>query len=255
MSPMSSPAIASRPFVRPSKKARSSDIVGRPLAIPRLLETLDASELRTVLERICDRHPTIGQEVVSGAPRPSVSSALAVLREYQRKLNEAVPYGQSSPDYTYYRVKEPLVALIDALSDFTPQYLPPTETQPTRSLQFLDGATKLIHELPNWEPQAYRHHKDNAYDEISRAWAVVISEASKRGGGCFSLHSGGWDKTLACHNEQSGGRLGSAMSAMASSVNWMEPGSGPSGIATDQSSILNQIISGSYSSPVRVGPW
>ena len=163
-----------------------------------------------------------------------------------------MPYGESSPEYTYYRIKDSLVALIDALSDFTPQFLPPNETQPTKSLQFLDGATKLIYELPDWEAQTYRHHKDGAYEEISRAWALVINEAGKRAGG-FNLHSDGWDQTLSRHHEQSGGRLGSAMTAMANSVGWM----GPSAAANpaDQSSILNQLMSGAYGAPVRVGPW
>lgn len=255
MSPLSSPAVSARALARPSKKARSNEVVGRPLSLPRLLETLDARDLRTALERICERHPAIGQEVVAGAPRPSVLSALNVLRDYQKKLNEAAPYGESSAEYTYYRVKESLMALIDALSDFTPQYLPPNETQPAKSLEFLDGATNLIHDLPDWEPQAYRHHKENAYDEISKAWALVISEAGKRGGG-INLHSGGWHQTLARHHERSGGRLDMAMSAMANSVGWMGPVPSTSGnSSSEQNSILNQLISGTYSSPVRVGPW
>lgn len=252
MSPMSSPAVSSRPLIRPSKKFRSNDLIGRPLPLPRLLETLNTDQLRSVLERICERHPDIGQEVVSGAPRPSVASALDVLQSYQDKLNAAAPYGNSSAEYTYNRVKAPLMALIDALSDFTPQFLPPIETQPTKSLDFLDGATKFIHNLPNWQPQAYRHHKDNAYEDISKAWALVINEAAKRGGG-FNLHTDGWDHKLARHNEQSGGRLGTAITAMSNSVGWM--GSGENGGSSEQNSILNQIVSGSFGSPVRVGPW
>ncbi|KAF5016483.1 hypothetical protein F66182_11823, partial [Fusarium sp. NRRL 66182] len=86
MSPRSSPTISARHLVRPSKKARSNDVIGRPLALPRLLETLDTSQLRTVLERICESHPVIGHEVVTQAPRPSVSSALQVLQGYMDKL-------------------------------------------------------------------------------------------------------------------------------------------------------------------------
>jgi hypothetical protein len=175
-----------------------------------------------------------------------------VLSEYRQKFKDAIPYGESSPEYTYYRVKESLIALIDALSDFTPQFLPPIETQPTKSLQFLDGATNFIHDLPDWEPQTYRHHKENAYEEIARAWALVINEAAKRGGG-FNLHSGGWDSALTRHHEQSGGRLGTAISAMADSVGWMD--SNPNAPSTEQNSILNQLMSGTYGSPVRVGPW
>lgn len=256
MSVQSSPAISNRALSRPSKKVRAqNDIIGRPLNLHRLLETLDTSQLRTVLERICERHVEIGQEVISGAPRPSVNSALSVLQGYQDKLKAALPYGDSSAEYTYYRVKEALIALIDALMDFTPQFLPPIETQPSKSLQFLDGATNFIHELPDWQPHAYRHHKNSAYEEISKAWALVINEASKRAGG-FNLHSADWDQKLSQHNERSSGRLAGAINAMAESVGWMGQNSnGGSGPSPDQNSILNQLMSGSYGAPVRVGPW
>ncbi|KAL2268746.1 hypothetical protein VTJ83DRAFT_3592 [Remersonia thermophila] len=257
VSPMSSPRTTSRQLARPSKKVRGGgDVAGRPLPLPRLLETLDNSQLRSVLQTICERHPDIGREVVTSAPRPSVASALEVIGEYQEKLQAAVPFGQSSSDYTYFRVKQPLVALIDAISDFTPQFLPPVEQQTTVSLQYLDGATKIIHSLPDWESQQYRHHKDGAYDEISNAWALVITEAAKRGGG-FLLHQGGWDQKLARHNQQSGGKLGQAMNAMAAQVPWTGSSTNaPAGSSlSDPNSILNQIISGAYSSPVRVGPW
>ncbi|CAG9999658.1 unnamed protein product [Clonostachys byssicola] len=249
-----SPAISARTLSRPSKKFRSHEVIGRPLSLPRLLETLDTAQLRTVLERICERHPEIGQEVTSGAPRPTVSSAITVLDDYRRKLKESVPYGESSPEYTYYRVKDSLVALLDALSDFTPQFLPPNENQPTKSLEFLDYATGLLHELPDWNPQAYRHHKDNAYEDISKAWELVVNEAAKRGGG-FNLHSAGWDEKLTRHNQQSGNRLQTAVSAMANNVGWMGHNMNPASGPNERESILNQLMSGAYGSPVRVGPW
>ncbi|RGP68131.1 nuclear envelope [Fusarium longipes] len=255
MSPRSSPTISARALARPSKKVRGNEVIGRPLALPRLLETLDTTQLRTVLERICESHPDIGHEVVTQAPRPSVASALEVLQGYEQKMKDAIPYGESSPEYTYYRVKEPLVALIDALSDFTPQFLPPNETQPTKSLEFLNEATDFIHRLPNWEPQAYRHHKETAYEEISKAWALVINEAGKKAGG-LNLHSGGWDQILSRHNEQSGGRLSTAIHAMSMSVGWMGSNANSgSGGPSDSNSILNQLMSGTYGAPVRVGPW
>ncbi|KAK4152799.1 hypothetical protein C8A00DRAFT_44186 [Chaetomidium leptoderma] len=257
VSPLSSPAISSRQLARPTKKVRgASDMAGRPLSLPRLLETLDNTQLRTVLQTICERHPDIGREVVTSAPRPSVPSALEVLSDYQEKLRAAVPFGQSSSDYTYFRVKQPLAALVDAISDFTPQFLPPVEQQMNISLQYLDGATKVIHELPDWDSQQHRHHKDNAYDEISGAWALVITEAAKRGGG-FVLHTGGWDQRLAKHNQQSGGKLEQAMNAMATEVPWIGKNSNapPTSSLSDPNSILNQLINGNYGSPVRVGPW
>ncbi|KAK0727084.1 Cut8 six-helix bundle-domain-containing protein [Lasiosphaeria miniovina] len=255
VSPQSSPAISSRQLARPSKKARAgNDMTGRPVSLPRLLETFDITQLRTVLQTICERYPDIGHEVVTQTPRPSVASALEVLGDYRQKLQDAVPFGSSSSNYTYFRVKQPLVALVEAIADFTPQYLPPTEQQANLSLQYLDGATKIIHELPDWEGPDQRIHKDNAYDEISRAWALVITESSKRGGG-FLLHTGGWDQSLAKHNQQSGGRLQQAMNVIAE-LGWM--GGNPnshSSASSDPNSILNQLMNGTYGSPVRVGPW
>ncbi|KAH6641673.1 Cut8 six-helix bundle-domain-containing protein [Chaetomium tenue] len=256
LSPLSSPAISSRQLARPAKKPRGgADLAGRPLSLPRLLETLDNTQMRAVLHTICQQHPDIGREVVMGAPRPSVASALEVLGDYQAKLQAAVPFGQSSSDYTYFRVKQPLAALVDAISDFTPQFLPPVEQQANVSLQYLDAATKVIHELPDWESQQYRHHKDNAYDEMSGAWALVITEAAKRGGG-FVLHTGGWDQRLAKHNQQSGGKMEQAMAAMATEIPWAgnNPNAAPASGLSDPNSILNQLINGTYGSPVRVGP-
>jgi protein Cut8 len=255
VSPTASPAIAPRIIARPAKKVRGNEVSGRPLALPRLLETLDAQSLRNVLQSICERHPEIGTEVVASAPRPSVTSALGVLGQYQEKLRDAFPFGgNGGSDYAYNRVKFALTDLIDALIDFTSHYLPPNETQVTTSLSFLDGATKVVHDLPNWESSSHKHHKDNAYDEISKAWALVIIEASKKGGG-FQLHNGEWDQKLAKHNEQSGGRMQVAVNALGSNLGWM--GAGPTMDARDPGSIRNQLFSGTYGSnfPVRVGPW
>jgi hypothetical protein len=184
-----------------------------------------------------------------------VASALEVLDRYQESLREAFPFGSNAgSDYAYNRVKAALTDLIEALTDFTPHYLPPNETQTTISLSFLDGATKVIHNLPDWDNTAHRHHKDDAYDEIAKAWALVISEASKRGGG-FHLHTGGWDQKLAKHNEQSGGKMQAAVEALGSNLGWI--GAGPNADSRDAGSIRSQLFSGTYGSnfPVRVGPW
>jgi protein Cut8 len=249
LSPLTSPSIPNRQLAaRPAKKTRHHDMTGRPLPLPRLLETLDAASLRNVLQQICERQPEIGEEVVRSAPKPTVASALQVLREYQGRIRAASPYGAATSDYAYDRVKAPLAALLDALADFTPQYLPPNEMQTSVSLEYLNGATEVIHSLPDWENQGRRYHKENAYEEISRAWALVIVEAAKKGGG-FILHSGTWDQILARHNQQSGGRLGTAMGAMEVNLGWV------GGPKPQPNSHLNDLISGTYGSPVRVGPW
>ena len=260
-SPSNSPAPSNRslPAHRHTKKARSG-LAGRPLALPRLLETLDAESLRSVLQSICSRHPQIGTEVEHTAPRPSVPSALNVLKNYESALQSSFPFGgDRTSDYAYNRVRQQLMALLDALADFTPHFLPPNETQASQSLNFLDGATDIIHRLPNWNSFQNNLHKQNAYEEISGAWALAIREAAKRAGG-MQLQVGGWDQKLVKHNQQAGGKLQGAMNELRANIGWM--GGHPQfqhhgNRGDDISSVRQELLSGTYGSnlPVRVGPW
>ncbi|MCJ1386484.1 ATP-dependent RNA helicase mtr4 [Xylographa soralifera] len=260
-SPSTSPAIPSQslPLQRTIKRARSGP-AGRPLALPRLLETLDAESLRGVLRTICEHHPSIGTEVVNAAPRPSVTSALEVLKNYETALQASFPFGgNSTSDYSYNRVRQPLVALLDALNDFTPHFLPPNEPQATQALSFLDGATEIIHRLPNWDSFQNSLHKQNAYEEISKAWALVLREAAKRAGG-MQLQYGRWDQKLAKHNQQAQGRMQEAVSEMNSILGWMggdrQPQQGGFR-GHDISTVRQELLSGTFGAglPVRVGPW
>lgn len=249
-SPTGSPALAHRPLpaIRPSKRARPA-VSGRPLTLPRLLETLDTETLRSVLRSLCERHPELNDEIVQTAPRPSVASTLQVLHNYQSALQAAFPLGGNpSSDYAYNRVRQHLHNLLEALSDFTPHFLPPHETQASTSLSYLDGATEIIHNLPRWSTPQNNIEKESAYEEICKAWVLVIREAAKRGGG-IQLQYGGWDQKLAKHNENSGGKLQAAVDELRSSLGWMNGPSlqvhgGPSG--GDPGSIREQLLSGTY---------
>ena len=260
-SPSNSPQSSNRslPAQRHTKKARSG-LAGRPLALPRLLETLDAESLRGVLHSLCSRHPEIGSEVEHTAPRPSVSSALSVLKTYERALQSSFPFGgDQTSDYAYNRVRQPLMDLLEALADFTPHFLPPNETQATQSLSFLDGVTEIIHRLPNWSSFQNSLHKQNAYEEMSGAWALAIREAAKKAGG-MQLQYGGWDQKLAKHNQQAGGKLQDAVNELNANIGWMggqSQAQQQGNRRDDINSVRQELLSGTYGSnlPVRVGPW
>ncbi|KAI9930874.1 hypothetical protein ASPWEDRAFT_247215 [Aspergillus wentii DTO 134E9] len=260
-SPTNSPALTPRalPAGRIYKRARPN-VFGRPLALPRLLETLDTDALRGVLRSMCERHPDLVDEVVHTSPRPSVGSALQVLRNYQSTLQSSFPLGGSpGSDYAYNRVRQPLSDLLDALSDFTPHFLPPHESQASVSLSYLDGATDIIHNLPRWSTPHNNIERESAYDEICKAWILVIREAGKRGGG-IQLQYGGWDQKLAKHNQNSGGKMQAAVNELGSSLGWMH---GPdtqnygNPVGNEFGSIREQLLSGTYGlgTPVKVGPW
>ncbi|KAF2809634.1 tethering factor for nuclear proteasome sts1 [Mytilinidion resinicola] len=258
-SPTNSPAMPTRNLSRPSSKRMRTNVTGRPLALPRLLETLGAEDMRSILRSICERRPDLGSEIVSIAPRPSVSSTLEVLQNYESAFQASYPYGgRASSDYAYNRVRQALVDLLDALKDFTPNFLPPNESQAATSLAFLDGATEIIHRLPDWDTFQHNRHKQEAYEEMAKAWASVIREAAKRAGG-IQLQYGGWDQKLSKHNQISGGRMQEAIGELRGSLQWLgtDTPNPSTGGASDPMSVRQQLLSGTYGlgAPVRVGHW
>lgn len=214
---------------RTHKKPRSNVVQGRPLPLSRLFESVDSNTLKNILQTMCDRHPELAKEVSELAPRPTVASALETLRNYEAAYRSAFPYGgNSTGDYAHNRVRPALMELLDALSDYTPHFLPPNESQASVSLSFLDGATDFIHRLPSWENPLHNHPKQMAYEEMAKAWILVIQEAAKRGAG-ISLQYGGWETKLTKHNEHSGGRMESAVTQMRQTVAWGGDSNGNNG--------------------------
>ncbi|KAK3072403.1 Tethering factor for nuclear proteasome sts1 [Teratosphaeriaceae sp. CCFEE 6253] len=259
-SPTASPSFASRHLPssntrRASKRTRTGAAVGRPLALPRLLETLSAHEMRQLLQNVAEQHPELQREIVSAAPRPSVESTLSVLSRYEADFREAFPLGnRPTSDYTYNRVRQHLCQLIDALRDYTPHFLPPQEPQAIVSLNYLDAVTNTLHRLPDWDSYQHHRHKNEAYDEIAKAWALVIREASKRAGG-FHLQFGGWDQKLVEHNQKSGGKLEEAVNELRLALGFMQAGSSssPAGVSDERANIRQQLFSGSYGQQLGVG--
>ena len=260
MSASPSPSLAHQTLPKSSKRVRSN-ITGRPLNLLRLLETLDADALRQTLRTLVEQHPPLAAAVEKAAPRPTVPAALAVLRRYEERLHAAFPFGGArTSDYAFNRVRPQLAALRDALADFTPQFLPPHETQVTTSLAWLDGATQVIARLPDWDAWANALLKAEAYEEVGRAWVVALREAAKRAGGMMLAHEG-WDRTLRRHDAESGGKLHEAVQVLDGILAWT---GGPAaaqqqagGRPDELSSIRQELLSGTYGAgvPMRVGPW
>lgn len=261
-SPTASPSMSGRhlpiPAHRNIKRTRTNILSsGRPLALPRLLETLSADDMRQLLQNVCDQHPELQREIVTQAPRPSVESTLSVLAKYEKAFEEAFPLGnRPTSDYAYNRVRQHLLQLIDAVREYTPHFLPPHETQDALSLTYLDSVTNMIHRLPDWDSLQHQRYKNEAYDEIAKAWALVIREAAKRAGG-FHLQFGGWDQKLMEHNQKSRGKMEEALNELKTSLGFMQGGSAqaPAGVSEERASIRQQLFSGSYGQPqLGVGP-
>lgn len=259
-SPAASPSLANRPLPhaaasRSTKRTRTGNIVGRPLPLPRLLETLSAEQMRHLLQNVADQHPELRQEIVTTAPRPSIDSTLSVLRKYESDFREAFPLGnRPTSEYAYNRVRQHLLQLLDALRDYTPHFLPPQESQTITSLNYLDAVTQIIHRLPDWDNYQQQRQKNEAYDEISKAWALVIREAAKRAGG-FHLQFGGWDRKLVEHDQKSGGRLEEAVTELKVALGFVQggqEGQAPPGVSDERINIRQQLLSGAFGQNVGV---
>lgn len=193
------------------------------------------------------------QELVARAPRPSVESTLAVLAKYESDFLAAFPFGNSATsDYSYNRVKQHLFELLEALRDFTPYYLPPQETQTTTSLKYLDAATNIIHGLPDWDDYQHQRYKQDAYDEIARAWVLVLTEAKKTAG-VYRLQFGGWEQKIAEHNQKSEGRLQDAVMEIRKALGFMHAEGNAAGL-DERMNIRQQLMSGTYGQQLGVGP-
>ena len=219
--------------------------------------TLSADDMRQLLQNVCDQHLELQQEIVTKAPRPSIESTLSVLSKYEDDFREAFPLGnRPTSDYAYNRVRQHLLQLIEALRDFTPHFLPPQETQATLSLSYLDAVTNMIHRLPDWDSYQHQRHKNDAEDEIAKAWALVIREAAKKAGG-FHLQFGGWDQKLIEHSQKSGGRMEEAVNEMRTALGFVQGPTGPStgagGVSDERMSIRQQLFSGTFGQELGVG--
>lgn len=240
-----------------SRKRARPNLAGRPLSVERLLETLDKDSLTSVVKTLCDRNPGLRDEIMQVSPRPSIQSTLQVLRQYHGRLMTSFPLDPNPrSDYSYDRVRPQWHELLDALADFTPHFLPPNEQQSSTSLDYLNGVTQIIHDLPEWDNAQHNLAKQNAYEEISKAWASVIREASKRGGG-FQLQFNGWEEKLRTHNAKSGGRLREAYDALMDALGWLRSSNQPAQ-ASQQPSIRHQLFSNTYGMEqpmIRTGNW
>lgn len=248
-SPSASPSMAGRPLPHPRsiKRTRTGAVQGRPLALPRLLETLSADQMRNLLQNICDQHPELQQAIVTKAPRPSVDSTLQVLSRYEDSFRQAFPLGnRPTSDYSYNRVQTQLRELIEAVREYTPHFLPPHETTDSLSFAYLDSVTNMIHRLPDWDTFQHQRHKSEAYDEIAKAWALVIQEAAKKAGG-FHLQFGGWDHKVVEHNQKSGGKMEEAVNEVKVALGFMQaPSSNTPGVSEERASIRQQLFSGNF---------
>ncbi|BFZ61842.1 Tethering factor for nuclear proteasome sts1 [Saitoella coloradoensis] len=233
----------------PLSKRQRNIPQGRPLPLPRLLSSLDNTQLQSIILGLTERHPQLLSEVQSLAPRPTITSSISVLHRLEAAVREAFPYGgDPAGDYAYNRVRPFLNDLLSALMDYTPHFLPPHESYFDTSLSFLDEATHIIHRLPNWSNPLHNISKRQAYEEMCGAWICVLRDAITKSSG-VGLVSGGWVEKVEEHNEVAGGRLGSVVEYLRGEVGWLRAVEQQQGQQGAQQQVLSGLFGGGYTAP------
>jgi protein Cut8 len=196
-------------------------ISGRHLPISRVVESLDRKGLQNLIEAICQSHPYLVSELTGLAPKVTVTTSVENLKNHLHAVYSALPYkGDQRGDYAYLRVRPHVEEFLSALSDYTVNFLPPQESQPSNSLEFLDIATELLNQLPEWSNPLNNHHRNMAYQDLSTAWTVAIKEVIKRSNGLGLAH-GNWEDKLCKHNANCGDRLKDAVKCIQDELSWL----------------------------------
>lgn len=190
----------------------------------RIIESLSRKGMEDLIVKLCEKHgPEMTNEVSMLAPKVTVTVALDNLKSYYETVCSAFPYRvNQQSDYAFYRVKPHLDDFYAALVDYTVYFLPPQESQSSNSLAYLDGATRLLTELPEWDNPVHNHSKHSMLDEFSSAWVVALKEASKSSNGLGLMFQHGWERKLEAYNEAANNRLAGALAYLRQELEWTD---------------------------------
>lgn len=218
----SEPVSNRRSLASPSSSNKRAKLHSpRATAVPlrRRLESLGHNQLLDLVESLVQNHPETHQSLRRLVPEITVERALRMLKEYHQRILDGLPYKDDPRgDYAYLRVEPHLRSFFEALADYTAAFLPAHSAENTvsgQALIFLDGATELIHSLPEWTSPVNNVLRNRAYHEIAQAWAIVLR--GRQGSMSFVLgEAAAWETRLTTHNRRADGRLGEALDAFTS---------------------------------------
>lgn len=158
------------------KRARIPLISGQRLPVNRLVELLDQSQLKHILEAVMAQHPEVAQTIQKCATKPSPDAILDLIKEKAAQIAAHLPYKcDVESDYSYIRVKPFLTEFLDCISDFILDLLPPIESVFSTSCFILHTITTLIHELPNFSNNEFQYTRAIAYQQLANLWLTLLS--------------------------------------------------------------------------------
>lgn len=187
--------------------ARVNKGIGKPsISLRRRLDALDRDQLAMLVEHLVDQQPDVAQTVDDLVPHITVPQALGVLKHYQQDLKSHIPLGDPQGDYAFLRVRPQYTSFFVALADYTVSFLECENGDIGKVLEFLDGATALVHDSPRWNSASNNQLLQRAYQELEQAWLQALEKASDNSP--FAVMAGAaWDSRFQAHCEKSKGAM------------------------------------------------
>lgn len=147
-------------------------------------------------------HPVVEQL----APPITVQQALSTLVAYRQEIFNKLPLGDSSGDYAFLRTKPQWTSFFVALAEYTFAFLQKDSSELLTTLEYLDGATNLVHEIPPWTTAGNNHLLTRTYIELGQAWQETLEQAGDSLP--FALMTGAaWESRFQDHCERSLGKM------------------------------------------------
>ncbi|KAI8333623.1 Cut8 six-helix bundle-domain-containing protein [Chlamydoabsidia padenii] len=175
---------------------------------------MDKEKLLQVLASLMDKQPELKHDIMTYIPAPTIPSALAVLTDLENKLHASFPYNKNGPQrdqYTFSRVRESLLELIDAITQYS-HYFVSGNVFPTTTFTYLDQVTYFVHRLPVWDMDQHNQHRLDLYKDMALFWKQAIQTASAQSSPIISTFNADtinlWATHLAHHNTLANGMLG-----------------------------------------------
>lgn len=190
------------------KRSRQHTVPGEPLPVARLVELMLREELQRWVLGMVQNHPELAPEISAQAAKPSVATLLELLGAKLQAVLAALPYKvDPASDYAYVRVKPPLDEFYAACSEYTLLFLAPVESNPMTLLDFLEGITLLLHQLPTWSNPDFHYRRVLAYERIAHTWVLVLRACEERLPGKVLLLAAQLESQIQRHHERAPGVL------------------------------------------------
>ncbi|KAI8388598.1 Cut8 six-helix bundle-domain-containing protein [Radiomyces spectabilis] len=181
-----------------------------------MLATLDKTKLVNIIHSVLNAHPEVRDDIMTYIPAPTIPSAMTVINDMEERLADSFPYNRHGPgrdDYTFSRVREPLMELIDTVTQYA-NHFTSAAVFPTTCFSFLDLAASVAHRLPTWDNQDKNLARQELYTNLNAFWikAVKTTSLKLREGETFSSQTiSTWAKNLALHNHITDGAFTEAV--------------------------------------------